>query len=221
MLNRSPLPTVNQVVNDLVREETRLKSHRSSQPHMMILATPASIGPTVTAPPKGHDKRQSNQKNSHLIYAFCKNYGHTIDRCNMHACILQRSAALTAFGSIPSSDAAFFDPISLTTPTYSIADLQALFSQVQPPSSNASNPALSIVPGISFEWFLDLACCNHMTDNPHLTSAHTPPVLPTIIIADGSAMTISHVGYISTLNLSVFDFFMFLNCILIFYLLAN
>ena len=30
LLNRSPLPTVNQVVNDLVCEETRLKSHRSS-----------------------------------------------------------------------------------------------------------------------------------------------------------------------------------------------
>ena len=33
LLNRSPLPTVNQVVNDLVCEETRLKTHRSSQPH--------------------------------------------------------------------------------------------------------------------------------------------------------------------------------------------
>jgi hypothetical protein len=30
LLNRSPLPTINQTVNDLVREETRLKSHRSS-----------------------------------------------------------------------------------------------------------------------------------------------------------------------------------------------
>uniref|UniRef100_A0A2N9ELL4 Reverse transcriptase Ty1/copia-type domain-containing protein n=1 Tax=Fagus sylvatica TaxID=28930 RepID=A0A2N9ELL4_FAGSY len=83
-----------------------------------------------------------------------------------------------------------FDPVSLTTPTYSIADLQALFSQVQAPSSSASNPTLSVTPGISSEWFLDSACCNHMTDNPHLTSAHTPPVLPTITTADGSAMTI-------------------------------
>uniref|UniRef100_A0A2N9EEY2 Mur ligase C-terminal domain-containing protein n=1 Tax=Fagus sylvatica TaxID=28930 RepID=A0A2N9EEY2_FAGSY len=68
-----------------------------------------------------------------------------------------------------------FDPVSLTTPTYSIADLQALFSQVQALSSNASNSALSVTPGISSEWFLDSACCNHMTDNPHLTSVHTPP----------------------------------------------
>ena len=57
LLNRSPLPTVNQVVNDLVREETRLKSHRSSQPHKTVLATPASVDPIVTALPRGHDKR--------------------------------------------------------------------------------------------------------------------------------------------------------------------
>ena len=60
---------------------------------------------------------------------------------------------------------------------------------------------------ISFEWFLDSACYNHMTDNPHLTSVHTPPILPTITTADGSAMTVSHVSSISTLNLSVFDVF--------------
>jgi hypothetical protein len=191
----------------LVRKETRLKSHRSSQPHTTVLATPASVDPTVTAPPKGHDKRRSNQKNSHLICAFCKHRSHTIDQCNIRARILQLSATLTASGSVPSSDAASFDPVSLTTPTYSIADLQALFSQVQAPSSSASNPTLSVTPSISSEWFLDSACCNHMTDNPHLTSAHTPPVLPTITTANGSAMTVSYVDSISTPNLSVSNVF--------------
>ena len=76
----------------------------------------------------------------------------------MCASILQRSAALTAFESLLSSDAASSDPISLTTPTYSIVDLQALFSQVQALSSNASNPALSVTPSISSEWFLGSVC---------------------------------------------------------------
>uniref|UniRef100_A0A2N9FIM9 Reverse transcriptase Ty1/copia-type domain-containing protein n=1 Tax=Fagus sylvatica TaxID=28930 RepID=A0A2N9FIM9_FAGSY len=129
LLNCSPLPTVNQVVNDLVREETRLKSHRPSQPHTTVLTTPTSVDPTVTAPPK----------------------------------------ALAASESVPSSDAASFDPVSLTTPTYSIADLQALFNSTY---------------------------YNHMTDTPHLTSAHTPLVLPTITTADGSAMTDSRTGLI-------------------------
>ena len=114
---------------------------------------------------------------------------------------------MTASGFVPSSNAASFNPVSLTTPTYSIVDLQALFSQVQPPSSSASNPALSVTPGISFEWFLDSACCNHMTDNPHLITAHTPPILPTITTADGSAMTVSHVSSISIPNLSISNAF--------------
>ena len=125
----------------------------------------------------------------------------------MRARILQRSAALNASESVPSSDVASFDPVLLTTPTYSIADLQALYSQVQALSFSASNLALSVTPGISSEWFLDSACCNHMTDNPHLTSAYTPPILPAITNADGSSMTVSHVSSISTLNLSVSDVF--------------
>uniref|UniRef100_A0A2N9IYY0 Integrase catalytic domain-containing protein n=1 Tax=Fagus sylvatica TaxID=28930 RepID=A0A2N9IYY0_FAGSY len=164
------------------------------------LKVPAPSRPFFTA-------TRSNQKNYHLICAFCKHRGHTIDRCNMRAGILQRSVALIASESVPSSNVASFDPVSLTTPTYSIADLQALFSQVQALSSSASNFALSVTPGISSEWFLDSACYNHMTDNPHLTSAHTLHVLPTITTADGSAMTISHVGSISTPNLSISDVF--------------
>uniref|UniRef100_A0A2N9F9Q0 Integrase catalytic domain-containing protein n=1 Tax=Fagus sylvatica TaxID=28930 RepID=A0A2N9F9Q0_FAGSY len=82
-----------------------------------------------------------------------------------------------------------------------------LLADCKPSSVSASNSALSMTPGISSEWFLDSACCNHMTDNPHLTSAHTPPVLPTITTADGSAMTVSHVGSISTPNLSISDVF--------------
>ena len=117
LLNLSPLPTINQAVNDLVREDTHLKSHRSSQSHTTVLVTPELVGPTITAPLRGHDKMRSNQKNSHLICAFYKNRSHTIDRCNMRACILQCSVDLTASGSVPSSDAAYFDLVSLTTPT--------------------------------------------------------------------------------------------------------
>jgi hypothetical protein len=99
---------------------------------------------------------------------------------------------------------------------YSIADLQALLSQFQALSSNASNPALFVTPGITSEWFLDSSYYNHMTDNPHLTIAHTPPVLPTITTADGSTVTLS----LSSTYLFLMSF-VFLNCILIFYLLAN
>jgi hypothetical protein len=64
-----------------------------------------------------------------------------------------------------------------------------------------------MTPGFSSEWFLNSACCNLMTDNLYLTSAYTLHVLPTITTVDGSAMTVSHVGSISTPNLSVSDVF--------------
>jgi hypothetical protein len=62
--------------------------------------------------------------------------------------------------------------------------------------------------GISSEWFLDFAYCNHTKKNPHLTNAYTPPTLPTITTANGSAMIVSHVDSISTHNLDVFDVFL-------------
>uniref|UniRef100_A0A2N9HRZ2 Integrase catalytic domain-containing protein n=1 Tax=Fagus sylvatica TaxID=28930 RepID=A0A2N9HRZ2_FAGSY len=169
---------------------------RKNQPHRRPDAPPAPpkypaavklFLPRAHAPvscPVSPSATRSNQKISHIICAFCKHRGHTIDLCNMRAGILQRSAALTASESVPSSDAASFDPVSLTTPTYSIADLQALFSQVQVLSSSASNPALSVtpVPTLLLSYLL-------------------------ITTADGSAMTVSHVGSISTPNLSVSDVF--------------
>jgi hypothetical protein len=45
----------------------------------------------------------------------------------MPARILQHSAALATFGSVPPLDAASTELVSLTTPIYSIANLQALF----------------------------------------------------------------------------------------------
>uniref|UniRef100_A0A2N9ISU3 Reverse transcriptase Ty1/copia-type domain-containing protein n=1 Tax=Fagus sylvatica TaxID=28930 RepID=A0A2N9ISU3_FAGSY len=203
-LERSRKARPNRTRINLIRGRTR--RHALPKYSAAVKLFPPCAHAPVSYPVSPSATR-SNQKISHLICAFCKHRGHTIDLCNMRAGILQRFVALTASESVSSSDAASFDPVSLTTPTYSIANLQALFSQVQVLSSSASNPALSVTPGISSEWFLDSACCNHMTDNPHLTSAHTPPVLPTITTADGSAMTVSHVGSISTPNLSVSDVF--------------
>ena len=59
LLNCSPLPIVDQAINELVHGETRLKSHCFSQSHT-ILANPISVAPTATALSKGHDKKRSN-----------------------------------------------------------------------------------------------------------------------------------------------------------------
>uniref|UniRef100_A0A2N9FX54 Reverse transcriptase Ty1/copia-type domain-containing protein n=1 Tax=Fagus sylvatica TaxID=28930 RepID=A0A2N9FX54_FAGSY len=110
----------------------------------------------------------------------------------MRVRILQRSAALTAYEHAPPLDVASTDSVSLNTPTFSIAELQALFNEVLPSSSSASNFALSVTPSISSEWFIDSACCNQMTVNPHLKASYTPPTLLTITIANGSTITVNH-----------------------------
>jgi len=68
-----------------------------------------------------------------------------------------------------------------------------------------SSIALSVTPGKS-QWFRDSACCNHMTSNSTIFSHKTViSPNPAIYTADGSHMPVSHVGSISTSNLSVSD----------------
>ena len=85
----------------------------------------------------------------------------------------------------------------------SIADLQDMVNQVHLPSSIASNTALSMISGTSSTWFLDSACCNHMTSSPDVVSSHTSTSLPTIYTVNSSPMHVSHLGNVSTPGLSV------------------
>ena len=85
--------------------------------------------------------------------------------------------------------------------TLSMEDLQNMVNQVHLPSSSASNTALSTISGTSPTWLLDSACCNHMTSSTDVVSSHTSTSLPTIYIANGSPMHVSHLGNVSTLAL--------------------
>ena len=46
-------------------------------------------------------------------------------------------------------------------------------------------------------WYFDFACCNHMSHNPQLFSS-VIPTTPLIQTANGSHISISHTGFIST-----------------------
>ena len=86
-------------------------------------------------------------------------------------------------------------------------------NQVHLPSSSASNTALSTLSSTLPTWLLDSTCCNHMTSSPDVVPLHTssPDVvpshastsLPSIYIANGSLMHVSHLGNVSTPALSV------------------
>ena len=68
-----------------------------------------------------------------------------------------------------------------------------------------SFPALLVTSG-NKSWLLYLACCNHMTPHASHFSQKTPLApSPIIYTADSSHMSISHIGTISSPNLTIPD----------------
>ena len=70
------------------------------------------------------------------------------------------------------------------------------------------SPALSVTSG-NKSWLLDAACCNHMTPHASQFSQKTPLApSPIIYIADSSHMHVSHIGTISSADLTILDTFL-------------
>ena len=177
----------------------------------MVLATPAVVPQTVTpvfpsvssptsvSKGKGNNVRRHNNKKSLLICSFYKNKGHSIETYYTRQRILQNTTTLTESELSNMDSHSKFGPAS----SLSIADLQDMVNQVHLPSSSASNTTLSTISGTFPTWLLDFACYNHMTSSPDVVPSHTSTSLPTIYIANGSPIHVSHLGNVSTLALSV------------------
>jgi transposase InsO family protein len=219
LLHRSPLPTLDTAIFELVRAETRSQTMRS-QPSHTVLAAPSSgsssfqrehydRSDTSRLPPKSRDN---------IYCRFCQRRGHTIDKCwrkrrsNVHTAVV----AHTESGSSPAasspaapSSVASSGQASGSSVILSAADFEAIVNQVvMSRSGNASSSVLSVLPGTSSPWLFDSACCNHMT--PHPTSFTTCAPLPhssLIRTADGSTMNVKNIGTISTHSLSLPEVF--------------
>ena len=160
---------------------------------------PFASSSTYVSKGKGSNVRRHNNKNSFLIYSFCKIKGHSVETYYTHQCILQNTAALTQ------SELSAMDSHYKSGPasSLSIADLLDMVNQVHLPSSTASNTGLSTISGTSPTWLLDSACCNHLNSSPDVVSSHTSTSLPTIYTANCYHMHVSHLGNVSTLALYV------------------
>ena len=210
ILHHDPLPTVSQAIHKLVDNETRLQTKLISIQTMALVSPvvvpqtdtpvfPFVISPTYDSKGKRNNVRQHNNKKSLLICSFCKNKGHSVETYYTRQCILQNTIALTQ------SELLAIDSHSKSGPASSlpIADLKDMVNQVHLPSSNASNTTLSMISGASPTWLLNFACCNHMTPSPDVVPSHTSTSLPTRYTANGSPMHVSHLGNVSTPDLSV------------------
>ncbi|XP_059638931.1 A-agglutinin anchorage subunit-like [Cornus florida] len=211
LLHRSPFPSLDQALNELVREETGLQNHRS-QNHITILAKPSSTPHQSGSNGRNNNNRsgsqQSNNKKdlSGLYCTFCRIPGHSIDFCCIRVRLSTTTVANTEYLSPP-----FSTPVNISSGestsasfVFSTTDLEAVLNQVLSRYQGASSTALSTIPSKYSSWYFDSACCNHMTpDSTFLTSQTSPSCSPVIHTADGSTMTISHIGTISQSQLSV------------------
>jgi hypothetical protein len=207
LLHCSHLPTLDQAVCELVREETRLFTLRSKHtPHTHpVLATPSPQTEHSDRSGRGPSKNRDNP-----CCRYCHRHGHTIDKCLRKVKSSASAAAVTTTKSA-SSSATPIAPSGNSTGsalTLSPADFEAIINQVLPRSGNASSSILSVLPGKSSSWIFDSACYNHMTSYASSFTTFAPPSHTSLIqTADGSSMTIQTIGTVNTPSLSVPDVF--------------
>jgi transposase InsO family protein len=215
LLHRSPLPTLDTAIFELVRAEHRSQTIRS-QPSHAVLAAPSSSSSSVQRDQfdRLNTSRLPPKSRTNNYYCqLCRRRGHTMDRCWNK----RRSNAPIAAVAHTESDSSQVAPSSVSPSghalgsniTLSAADFETIVNQVVlSRSGNASSSALSVLPGTSSPWLFDSACCNHMTPHPTSSTTSVPsPHSSLIRIADGSIMTVKNIGTINTPSLSVPDVF--------------
>ena len=132
LLSRSPTPSLDAVVNELISEENcRPTYHMSSSNH--VLATPSPQPPIAasTAPPRINSRRPNSQSSKGTRCEFCRIKGHDISVC----CTLQKFVQKHNKASLPRAAAVCpLDPSVPTGPSLTssltMADIEAVVQQV-------------------------------------------------------------------------------------------
>ncbi|WKA12737.1 hypothetical protein VitviT2T_030094 [Vitis vinifera] len=208
LLNRSPAPSLDTAVNELVREEARLATLQAQNKLNVLAITPST--PLIEQPQQLGDfsgssnrRKQTNKK----FCNYCKCPGHTIETCYHR----NKSTAVVANTepTPPTASTSTESQSSGSTINLSSTELQEIIAQAVRMAGNASlSTALSVLPGKSQTWLFDSACCNHMTPHSSLFSNLDPAPHPlNIHIADGSTMHGNSLGFVSTSNLYVLGVF--------------
>ena len=208
LLNRSPAPSLDTDVNELVREETRLATLQAQNNLNVLAITPSA--PPIKQPQQSGDfssssnhRKQTNKK----FCNYCKRPGHTIETCyhrNKSTAAVANTKPTPPMASISAKSQSFGSTINIS-PT----ELQEIIAQAVRMAGNESlSTALLILLGKSQTWLFDSACCNRMTPHLSLFSKLDPAPHPlNIHIADGSTMHVNSLGFVLTFNLSVPEVF--------------
>lgn len=228
LLHRTPLPTLESAVSELVSYETRRCTRLPPSTESALAAPSAPTHTALTTPPSGRPSLSGckfcHEPDHTLLYCptrVCKHChkrgpGHFLNDCprNPNPQPRHDRSRSNSFRSNrfkphhrSTAAAATEDSSSPTSPTSSLshADLTALLKQVLSTSGNPPPTALSVTPGTS-SWYFDSACCNHMTsDNSLFTTKALTSHLPAIHTANGSHMHVHHIGQIFNSKVSLPD----------------
>uniref|UniRef100_A0A2N9IE02 Retrovirus-related Pol polyprotein from transposon TNT 1-94-like beta-barrel domain-containing protein n=1 Tax=Fagus sylvatica TaxID=28930 RepID=A0A2N9IE02_FAGSY len=164
LLSRSPLPSLDAAVKELIFEENRRPHHHlsSSDDHDI----------TECYRKKKDDKRKQHQSR----------------------------------GTFPRPQAAAVSSAPVDDPVVTVSQLESMFHRYM----SQPSPVLSVTLG-NKSWLLDSACYNHMTPHASHFSKKTPLApSPIIYTADSSHMSVSHIGTISSPNLTIPDTYLVL-----------
>ena len=81
-INRSPAPSLDTAVNELVREEARLATLQAQNKLNVLAITP--FAPPLEQPQQSSDSSSSSNRRKQTnkkFYNYCKRPGHTIETC--------------------------------------------------------------------------------------------------------------------------------------------
>uniref|UniRef100_A0A2N9HZH5 Retrovirus-related Pol polyprotein from transposon TNT 1-94-like beta-barrel domain-containing protein n=1 Tax=Fagus sylvatica TaxID=28930 RepID=A0A2N9HZH5_FAGSY len=102
-------------------------------------------------------------------------------------------------GAFPRPQAAAVSSAPVDDPVVIVSQLESMFH----PYMSQPSPTFSVTSGDK-SWLLDSACCNHMTPHASHFSQKTPLApSPIIYTADSSHMSVSHIGTISSPDLTI------------------
>jgi hypothetical protein len=127
---------------------------------------------------------------------YCKTPGHLIQNCPTRPPRFdqKKNQQRPNFSKPALATAAANSSAESSQPTFSVTVLESLLRQLLLSGNGNTPAALSTTPDNS-KWYLDSACCNHMTSTSHLFSSLSENnTTQSIHTADGSLMPVTHKG---------------------------
>ena len=214
ILHRTPLPSVDSVVSELVAEETRLKSLAGE------IFLPSSSTSVLAVPSQ---LPMQNQNKSYMRVAsdecsFCKQKGHWKFQCSKLLKKQQSSQSqqqsqqrfyrpnANTVAIVPPPDSSVLGAPPISGPL--LTDLAEQFQKflATQPHAMSANLSSQSPSGISSSWIFDSGASKHMS--PHITSFDS--LCPSnsslsVMTANGTPLPLAGVGSVNTHNLSLSD----------------